>query len=102
MFKYVIHLNSANKQIEIMKANTTITILEAVTNVNSISKKSRIENASLFIGEEIFKREDGVFFENVNIDGKDFRPFYEFKNNQITLDCVSNPRVKSITVKKFN
>jgi hypothetical protein len=85
-----------------MKANTTITILEAVTNVNSISKKSRIENTSLFIGNEVYKREDGIFFENVNIDGKEFRPFYEFKNNQITLDCISSSRVKSITIKKFN
>lgn len=85
-----------------MKANTTITILEAVTNVNSISKKSRIENTSLFIGNEVYKREDGIFFENVNIDGKEFRPFYEFKNNQITLDCISSSRVKSIIIKKFN
>jgi hypothetical protein len=85
-----------------MKANTTITILEAVTNVNSISKKSRIENTSLFIGNEVYKREDGIFFENVNIDGKEFRPFYEFKNNQITLYCISSSRVKSITIKKFN
>jgi len=84
-----------------MRNNRTIKILEAVTNVNSVSKKSRIEGDTLFIGKEVFKREDGIFFKDVIIDGKTFRPFFNFTTKYIYLDCVGNSKVKTITIKKY-
>ena len=84
-----------------MKANVLIKVLEAVTRTNSVSKNSRIVGNFLTIGNEVYKREDGVFYENIYIDLKEFRPFYEFASNEITLECVSNNRVKTIIIKKF-
>lgn len=84
-----------------MKANTTIEILKAITKVNSISKNSRITGTFLNIGNEVYKREDGIFFDYVKINENNFRPFYNFATKEIFLDCINNNKVKSITIKKF-
>ena len=82
--------------------NKTIILLDVVTNANSISKKSRLLNKEITLGEIVYTREDGCFFENILIDGQIWRPFLLFSNNTIDLDCISNSRNKTITIKKYN
>jgi hypothetical protein len=84
-----------------MQAQVRIQVLEAVTQVNSKSQKSRIEGMVFHIGDVVFPREDGLFYENILIEGKEFRPFYEFASQEFTLDCVVNRLSKTITIKKF-
>jgi len=85
-----------------MTPNTMIKVLEAITNVNSVSKNSRITGMFLYIGNVVYKRSDGIFFENIKINENNFRPFYDFKTKEIFLDCVNNKKAKNIIIKQFN
>jgi hypothetical protein len=81
--------------------NKTIEILKATTRVNSTSKKSRIEGMSITFGKVIFSREDGLFFENLLIDGILYRPFLSLETNCIELDNTSNSRSKTIIIREY-
>lgn len=83
-------------------ANKNIKILESITNVNSISKNSRINNSIIKIGDSVFEREDAIFYENIEIENNIFRPMLDLKQNEIFLDCINNRKVKSINIKKFD
>jgi hypothetical protein len=82
--------------------NKTIVILDAKTEVNSNSKKSRFINSEINLGKIVYVREDGVFFENVIIEKNYWRPFLRFENNNIELQNISNSKSKSITITKYN
>jgi hypothetical protein len=83
-----------------MKTNTTIHILSAVTHTNSTSKLSRITGTQIALGAIVFDRVDGIFFENIIIGEKTFRPFYDFKTGRVELS-PSDKKQKTITVTEF-
>jgi hypothetical protein len=82
--------------------NKTIKILEAKTEVNTVSNKSRLQNTEITFGTVIFKREDGLFFENIIIENNEWRPFLRFENNNIELQNITNRKAKTITITKYN
>lgn len=93
------------KKLKIMKPlelqNTTIVALEAVTNVNSVAKNSRFTGSEFTLGNVVFERNDGVFFENVVFDGNEWRPFLRFSTNIIELSNMNKKNACPILVKTF-
>ena len=81
--------------------NTKIQVLDAITNTNTNSKSSRITNSILDLKSIIHERSDLIFFENIEIDGKAFRPsIYTNESNVINLQPM-NMKAKTIEIKEF-
>ena len=81
--------------------NKKVQILDAVTQTNTISKSSRITNSIIDLKSIIHERSDLIFFENIEIDGKPFRPsIYTNESNCIHLQPM-NMRAKDIKIKDF-
>jgi hypothetical protein len=78
--------------------NTMVEVLNATTQVNSMSKSSRITGSKIKIGAIIHKRNDGTFYENIEIEGQQWRPFLRKDTNNIELSNMENIRAKSITI----
>lgn len=85
--------------------NKQILVINAITRVNSESKKSRITNQIISLGSIVFERYDGVFFEPFTLEGKQWRAFYRFSNGfnsyGLEIDQIGNIRSKSISIKEF-
>jgi hypothetical protein len=81
--------------------NKQILIVNAITNVNSECKKSRITNQIISLGPIVFERNDGVFFGPFLLEGKEWRGFYRFSNNVLEIDEFKNTKSKSISIKEF-
>lgn len=75
-----------------------ILIIDAQTNVNSVSKKSRMTGQEFLMGKIIFERNDGMFFDNVTIKGELFRPFFRFASSKLELSPVGNNKKSLITI----
>jgi len=82
-------------------ANTIILITEANTCINSKTNKSRITNKEIALGNIIFERNDGLFFENAIINGEEFRPFFRFENGTFELSPVGNKNKCSIIITNY-
>lgn len=85
--------------------NKQIFVINAITHVNSESKKSRITNQIISLGSIVFERNDGVFFEPFTLEGKQWRAFYRFNRGDnyygLEIDQIGNIRSKSISIKEF-
>jgi hypothetical protein len=86
--------------------NSTIKIVKAITKTNSVAKNSRVTGTEIYIGKAVYSRLDGfqddaIFYENILIGGKLFRPMLYTKQNIIILDCVNSSRTKSIDILVF-
>jgi hypothetical protein len=81
-------------------ANKEITIVDAVTNVNTMSKTSAMTGKTIKLGELFFEREDGNFYNTV-IDGINYQVFHSFATNVFWLNRHDSTRAKTITVKEW-
>jgi hypothetical protein len=86
--------------------NKQILVVNAITRVNSVSKKSRITNQIISMGPIVFERiegtmNDGAFFGPFVLDGKEWRAFLRFSSNTIELDQFKSSRSKSISIQEF-
>ena len=82
-------------------SNSIILITEAVTCINGKTNKSRVTGKEIALGNIIFERNDGLFFENVIIGSEEFRPFFRFENGTFELSPIGDKKKCSITVKNF-
>lgn len=81
--------------------NKQILVVNAITRVNSESKKSRITNQIISLGSIVFERNDGVFFEPFTLEGKEWRAFYRFSSDTLEIDQFRNSKSKSISIQEF-
>lgn len=79
--------------------NKTITVLDARCN-NTYGRSSSIVGQQFVIGQLIADYGDRMFFETT-YKLQAWRVCFYTHTNTITLDCIDNPRAKSIDVIKF-
>jgi hypothetical protein len=82
-------------------ANTIILAVEAHTAVNGKSNVSRFTNKEFKLGNVIHERYDGIFFENVNFENNEWRPFLRFETNHIELSNMTKKNACPIIITQY-
>jgi hypothetical protein len=78
-----------------------ILAVKAKTITNSKENVSRFTNKEFKLGNIIHSRYDGVFFENIQFEGAEWRPFFRFKTNEIELSNMTK-KSKEIYVTQYD
>ena len=82
-------------------ANTVILAVAAETLVNGKPNTSRFTNEEFRLGNIVFEREDGIFFENILFENDEWRPFFRFETNNFELSNMNNEKSCGIVITQY-
>jgi len=78
-----------------------ILVVEAKTSVNGKHNVSRFTGNEFVLGNIVFERNDGIFFENITFENSEWRPFYRFETNHFELSNMSKKNACEIIITNY-